>query len=414
MLSNLNNCCGCSACVLRCPKRCITLVENNEGFLYPSVDSEQCTKCGLCEKTCPILNDTEERLPLKVYAAINKNETIRQESSSGGVFTSIAEKVIEKKGIVFGARFDEDWQVSLDCVDNIEELKIFRGSKYVQAKVGESFVEVEKLLKVGKFVLFSGTPCQIAGLRKFLRHDYENLLTVDFVCHGVPSPKVWRRYLKELVARKCEKNTVLFSSNKQNDSEGNAIVNGISFRDKSFGWKKYSFVLRGKLTKASAVGEKNSVLFSAIHREDAYMRAFLSDLTLRPSCYDCHCKSGKSGSDITIADFWGIQHIDPDLDDDKGISLVMLNTLKGDSFYSALDVESLEQKYEDAVKYNLSIVRSVSKPSKRDLFWKKYYEYDDFERLVNDVLKRSFKDRVNERIKQIIRKSRICTHCFKY
>lgn len=397
-------CCGCASCVQRCPKQCITLEGNNEGFFYPVVDVEKCVECGLCEKVCPVLHESKSREPLNVFAAINEDEVIRKESSSGGVFTALAENVISEGGVVFGARFDDKWQVQLDCTDNVDGLKHFRGSKYVQARVGDTYKRAESYLKQGKKVLFSGTPCQIAGLRMYLGREYDNLLCVDFVCHGVPSPKVWERYLRELVARKCEKNSVLFSSNKLSISEENAFIKGISFRDKKLGWKKFSFVFRGKLTKATAVGEKNSVLFSAMHRDDVYMRAFLSDLILRPSCYDCRCKSGKSGADITIADFWGIQYVAPEMDDDKGTSLVLINSNKGDILYKGLKLRNSEQSYRDAVRYNPSIVRSVKVPKKRDLFWKQYKECDDFGRVVNKVLRRTIRERVKGRIKSIIKK----------
>lgn len=403
-ITSLEFCCGCASCVQRCPKQCIALAPNKEGFHYPIIDKDLCIDCGLCEKVCPVLAKSEEREPLKVYAAINNDEEIRKESSSGGVFTALAETIIAEGGVVFGARFDEEWQVQLDCTDNIDGLKLFRGSKYVQARVEDTYKRAESYLKQGKKVLFSGTPCQIAGLRMYLGREYDNLLCVDFVCHGVPSPMVWERYLRELVARKCEKKSVLFSSNKLSISEENAFIKGISFRDKKLGWKKFSFVFRGKLTKATAVGEKNTVLFSAMHRDDVYMRAFLSDLILRPSCYDCRCKSGKSGADITIADFWGIQHVAPEMDDDKGTSLVMINTNKGVSLYNGLKLKSLEQRYSDAVKYNTSIVRSVKVHKKRDLFWKQYKECDDFGRVVNKVLRRTIRERVKGRIKSIIKK----------
>ena len=184
-------CCGCAACVQRCPKQCIILHEDHEGFLYPKVDTDNCIDCALCEKVCPILNEGSNRKPLKVYAAINKDEKIRLESSSGGIFTLLAEQTIGEDGVVFGARFDENWQVRLDYTETIEGIAVFRGSKYVQARTENTYQQAEFFLREGRKVLFAGTPCQIAGLKKFLRKEYDNLLAVDFVCHGVPSPKVW-------------------------------------------------------------------------------------------------------------------------------------------------------------------------------------------------------------------------------
>ena len=204
-----NNCCGCSACVQICPKQCISMAADNEGFLYPQVNSAICIDCGLCEKVCPVINQSAPREPLVVYAAKNNNEDIRLKSSSGGIFTLLAEKVIEEGGVVFGAKFDADWNVVHDYTETIEGLAAFRGSKYVQSIIGDNFKTAKQFLNNGRKVLFSGTPCQIAGLKKYLRKEYDNLLTVDVVCHGVPSPMVWRDYLDYKRAKRAAgKNTV--------------------------------------------------------------------------------------------------------------------------------------------------------------------------------------------------------------
>lgn len=395
-------CCGCAACVQRCPKQCITLYEDHEGFLYPKVNIDTCIDCGLCEKVCPILNEGGKRAPLKVYAGINKDEKIRLVSSSGGIFTLFAEQTIREGGVVFGARFDEEWQVYLDYTETIEGIAAFRGSKYVQARTEDTYRQAESFLKAGRNVLFTGSPCQIAGLKNFLRKEYDNLLAVDFVCHGVPSPKVWSCYLKELLACQGEKNTVSFSSISQSFSERKSHVLGISFRDKSLGWKKFSFVLRYNLTKAIAVGKQNSVSFSDMHQENCYMRLFLSDVILRPSCYQCHCKEGKSGSDITIADFWGIGNISPEMDDDKGTSLVIIQTEKGKKVFSSLDITKKEQTYEEASRYNAGL-KSFCKPHpKRNDFFGMIGKLD-FDGLCNCVLKDSFLKKMKRIIKRIIR-----------
>lgn len=386
-------CCGCSACVQRCPKQCITLHEDHEGFLYPKVDTDTCIDCGLCEKVCPILNEGIPHLPLKVYAAINKDEKIRLESSSGGIFTLLAEKTINEGGVVFGARFDENWQVKLDYTESIEGIATFRGSKYVQARTGNTYKEAEDILKAGRKVLFTGTPCQIAGLKKFLRKDYDNLLAVDFVCHGVPSPKVWRKYLSELLASKGEKNTVSFSSNQTNISGLNTPIEGISFRDKTLGWKKYSFVLRKNLTKETADGEKNSVSFSEMHKGNIFMRAFLADMISRPSCYKCHCKEGKSGADITIADFWGIGNISPEMDDDKGTSLIIIQTEKGKLYYPCGGSVNKERLLKDAEPFNPGLKSFCSPHLKRNKFFR-MLDNVDFDTLTHKMLKKSIGVRV--------------------
>lgn len=316
-----NGCCGCNACVQRCPKSCITMREDNEGFLYPEVDREVCIDCGLCEKVCPVIHQGEKRKPLAVYAVKHKDDKIRLSSSSGGAFTALAESVIDEDGVVFGAKFDEDWLVFHDYTDTKEGLVAFRGSKYVQSRIGDSFKKAEYFLKAGRKVLFSGTPCQIAGLKRFLRKEYDNLLTVDFICHGVPSPGVWREYLKEETARQCGgKNSVL---SHPNIKERDARIESISFRDKRLGWKKYSFALT--LSVPNGHGAKNTVLLSEPLNKNIFLRGFLTDLYLRPSCHACPAKSFKSGSDITISDFWGGQSIIPEWNDDKGISVMFLH-----------------------------------------------------------------------------------------
>ena len=337
-------CCGCSACIYICPKHSISFQEDRDRFLYPKVDLETCIDCGLCEKVCPMINQESECLPLATYAAKNDNETVRLRSSSGGIFTLLAESVIGEGGVVFGARFNEDWEVVHDYTDTIEGLEPFRGSKYVQSCMGESYRQVENFLKADRKVMFTGTPCQIAGLRKFLRKDYNTLLTIEVVCHGAPAPLVWRTYLNNEIA-KCG-----------TDLSG---VEGINFRDKLTGWKTYS--LSVKLSK--------NIVSSSLSKDNDYMRAFLSNLSLRKSCYNCPAKSGKSGADITIGDFWGIENIRPEIDDDKGLSLVLVNSPKGMASLKTLSCEFVPVGFDEAVKGNSAYYHSVSKPVNREFFF---------------------------------------------
>ena len=267
-ITDKSKCCGCNACVQICPKQCIQIQEDGEGFLYPLVDVDMCVDCKLCEKVCPIITPNEPQKPVKVYAAKHKDDEIRLKSSSGGIFTLLAEQIIDEGGVVFGARFDEYWEVMHDYTETKEGLAVFRGSKYVQSRIGNTFQQAENFLKQGRKVMFTGTPCQIAGLRRFLRKEYENLLAVDFVCHGVPSPKVWRMYLDETLARQgIGKNTVLSHAMLRQK-----FIRSVEFRSKSTGWKKYSFALT--LTKASADGEENSVLLSSVFSENPFMQVF--------------------------------------------------------------------------------------------------------------------------------------------
>ena len=399
------DCCGCEACVQRCPKQCITLKEDEEGFLYPEVNKDVCIACGLCEKVCPVINQGNPIEPLSVFAAINPNEDIRLQSSSGGIFTMLAESVIDRGGVVFGVGFNKQWEVVHKYTETKEGLAEFRGSKYVQSRVGNSFSQAETFLKQGREVLFSGTPCQIAGLKHFLRKDYSNLLTVDFICHGVPSPGVFRQYLKEekeKVTRKGRKNSVSFSSKSTLVPERDMLkpneveIEHISFRDKTAGWKKFSFVL--VLTKATAAGEKIQFRSRKNLRINPFLRGFLKDLYLRPSCHDCPAKLLKSGSDITIADFWGAPRFMPELDDDKGFSALTVNTEVGKKLLSSVSPNLYKISYDQLKQTNRALVQSTSIPVSRALFFQnkeksvhqrvKMLAPIDYKRLIKGFIKR--------------------------
>lgn len=377
MISSLNkkNCSGCGACSQKCPKQCIKMVADEEGFFYPQVNQSACIDCGLCANICHELHPFEKKTPLQVYAAINKNNDIRIKSSSGGIFSLLAENVINRdNGVVFGAKFDANWQVIIDYSETTEGLELFRGSKYVQAQVGTSYIDAERFLKEGRIVLFSGTPCQIAGLHHFLRRKYDNLLTVDVVCHGVPSPKVWDRYLCEI------------TDNLKN------TIQRIEFRDKENGWKRFSLAI-------DYVKQGEYVHESSWHKANSYMQAFLKNMILRPSCYACKAKYGRSGSDITIADFWGIQQINPGMDDDKGTGLVMINTEKGAKMIDFSQILFHEEKYDDALKYNPAIEKSVVAHPNRNLFFRKLDKSKSVVRLIEKQLRPSLARRIKRRIK---------------
>lgn len=333
-------CCGCSACVSICPKKCINLKEDAEGFKYPVADAGSCIDCGLCEKVCPVINKDEERLPSRIYAVKHTDETVRLGSSSGGVFTYLAERIIDEGGVVFGARFNGQWEVVHDYAETKEGLESFRGSKYVQSNLGNSYAQAEEFLKSGRPVMFTGTPCQIAGLKKYLCKEYDGLLAVDVVCHGVPSPLAWRKYLAEV---KC--------------NDGSAI-SGINFRDKSSGWKNYSLSI-------DFTGEQSRTIRSKF-AENEYMGAFLSNLSLRPICYNCPAKAGRSGADITLGDFWGIENVRPEMDDDRGVSLAFVY---GEDICMSSELIAEEIPYEDAVRCNKCMTHSVKEPVNRKYFF---------------------------------------------
>ena len=378
------DCCGCSACVQKCPKSCISMKEDSEGFLYPHVNINDCINCGLCEKVCPIINKRESRKPKAVYAAKHKDDQIRLSSSSGGIFTALAESVIDDGGVVFGAKFNESWSVVHDYTETKEGLSAFRGSKYVQSQIGDSFKKAEAFLKSGRKVLFSGTPCQIAGLKCYLRKEYENLLTVDFICHGVPSSGVWREYLKEETALLCGgKNSVL---SHPNINKKNVHIESISFRDKRIGWKKFSFALT--LSVPDGHGEKNTVLLSETKYQNLFLKGFLRDLFLRPSCHHCKVKGFSSGSDITIADFWAINHFLPNENDHCGYSLCM--------FHSdvRLKCKMFELDANNVCKTNVTIYHSSLAHKNRKVFFQKFSSGEKVIPLIRKYATVSFKRKV--------------------
>lgn len=407
-ITDKKNCCGCSACVQRCPKQCIRLEEDTEGFLYPQVDEETCIKCGLCEKVCPILNQADKLSVLEVLAVKNPNDEERMNSSSGGVFLPLAREVINQGGVVFGAVYDESWEVHHVYAEKIEDVYPMMGSKYLQSKIGNSFKDAERFLKQGREVLFVGSPCQIAGLRTYLRNkQYSNLLAVDFLCHGVPSPGVWRRYLAETyggydakeqsrLQATAGKNSVLLSS-----LNATSPIGDIKFRDKrESGWKKFRFVVHQN--SASKVNQ-NTVLSSDIHYDNPFMRGFLSDIYLRPSCYACKCKNGVNHSDLTIADFWGINLIAPKFDDDKGVGLVLVNTPRGKAYFDKLEMEVLESSLEIAHKYNGGFNEHTKAHPKRLLFFSLIYQKKTIREAVEISLSTSLHVRMKRKIKRIIK-----------
>lgn len=336
------DCVGCNACAQRCPKSCISFTPDKEGFLYPKVDLNLCIRCNLCERVCPVINQAEPSKPLECYAAKSSNKDVKLKSSSGGIFFTLAEHIIGGGGVVFGAKMSVDRTVRHSYADRIDALEELLGSKYVQSEIGESYIKAENYLKAGRDVLFSGTPCQTAGLRLFLRKEYPNLVTVDVACHSVPSPKIWKTYI---------------------DSFKDYSFNKINFRDKSNGWLGYGFSL----------SENGRTVFYQKSSENPYMQGFLKDLYTRPSCFDCPAKAGKSGSDITLADFWGIWDVMPDYDYSFGASAVIAHSNKGLSLLKQLpDVEWNIVSYHNIVRNNPALVKNAKAPKQRALFWERF------------------------------------------
>lgn len=372
-ITDKTQCCGCSSCAQRCPKGCISMIQDEEGFLYPQVDASTCIDCGLCEKVCPILNPKQAHEPLKVFASNNPDETIRKESSSGGIFSILAESVIREGGVVFGARWNKDWNVVHDFIEPLNHLNpsealnhlsFFRGSKYVQSNINGSYQKSEVFLKEGRKVLFSGTPCQIAGLKSFLRKEYDNLLTVECACHGVPSPGLWQKYLSEV-------------------TNGKSVLS-INHRDKRTGWRNYSVVIKFTPSEHSELSKHSEL--SEPHDNNPWTRAFIKNLTLRPSCHQCAFKTFKSQSDITLADLWGDKVLMLNQNEDKGLTLVIARSPKISELLKS--VESIKDfNLQDIVPFNGALVIPPKINPKRLEFMSRLQKGESFTSLVTSMTK---------------------------
>lgn len=372
------DCCGCYACYNICPKECITMESDNEGFWYPKIDKNQCINCNLCEKVCPIINPVKRADSKKIaYAGMNKDDQIRVKSSSGGIFSILAEYIIKNNGIIYGASFDEDFNIKHKRILCNTDLDLLRGSKYVQSFIGDIYKQVKNDLESNRQVLFTGTPCQVEGLRNYLRKEYVNLITMDFICHGVPSPLVWKKYLEEMKKSKQEN------------------IKNIYFRNKDIGWKIFSLKI--------IFDEK---IYSNDLSNDLFMKGFLQDVYLRPSCYSCKFKKINRVSDITVADFWGIENILPKMDDDKGTSLIVIHSEKGKQLFDKLSEIMIlnEVNLNEAIKYNPSMISSVKYNEKRKDFFLELNSGEELINLIKRYTKVSLERRVKNKIKSIIKR----------
>ena len=332
------DCNGCGVCELKCPKKCITMTEDTEGFLYPVINKEICIHCKICEKTCANFNDGNKELA-KTYIAINKNEDDRKNSSSGGMYYPIARYVLNNNGVVFGVKYNDDLVVVHDYAESLEDAKLFQGSKYVRSDLNNSYENVKRFLDDERFVLFTGTPCQCKALKVYLKKDYEKLITCEIVCHANPSPKIFKNYILALEKSRGKK------------------VDNVLFRSKENGWRNQTPII---------VYEDGSK-----EEENSYFKAFVTEMINRPSCYDCRFCTDVRCSDFSIADFWGIEKIDSNYDDGKGTSLLNVNTRRGhiifNEIFSQLEIKEVDTEL--AFSYNHH--KNVPMHRNRDKMFKK-------------------------------------------
>lgn len=383
-ITDKTQCNGCCACVDVCPHKAISLEVDIEGFWYPKINVDTCVKCGLCVKVCPELqikhikkNDYPK--PKKVYAAINKNLKVRWDSTSGGAFSALADEMYSRGGYVSGAMYNEDFSVSNFISNDKKDLSKLRSSKYLQSKAEGLFIKIQSLLRKGEEVLACGTPCQMAALRSFLRKDYANLLIVDFICRGVNSPKVYRSYLDSLEAK-----------------YGGKVVY-VKAKNKELGWRN----LTRKVTF------DNGQSYYGIGMDDDFRRGYHTNVYCRPSCYSCKYKGFPRIADITIGDYWGIEKVDKNLDNNIGTSVVLVNSKKGEVFFEKVQdkMECLETPLGKVLPGNIALRESINEPTiDRASFFKDLDESD-----FNTVVSKYFPATVGKRgyiynIKKILKK----------
>ncbi|MBM6871543.1 Coenzyme F420 hydrogenase/dehydrogenase, beta subunit C-terminal domain [Pseudoflavonifractor phocaeensis] len=347
-LAKKTECTGCTACASVCPKQCIKMVRDEEGFAYPEVDLHQCVDCMLCVKSCPIkTNDLRTHPTPSAYAAYSNAAQLREESSSGGIFSEIAMEIFNRGGVVFGAAYDTRFEVRHVCIETADELYRLRGAKYVQSTLDGVFLQVKDYLQRQREVLFSGTPCQIAGLKAFLKEEYPLLTCIDFVCHGVPSPAVWREYVR-------------YRSRLDNNGD---LPRSINMRSKESGWSRYQY------SNTFVYGQKR---WSSRNQDNLFMRLFVGGYINRACCENCKAKGYDRTSDITLGDFWGIWEVRPEMDDDKGTSLVLLHSEKARRLFDAIHDRIRYQpvSLEEASWMNPSLLQSSKAKGERAVFIK--------------------------------------------
>ena len=376
-ISDKTKCSGCTACFNVCPKDAIEMIEDEEGFLYPKVNKKKCIKCGLCSKICPNINKIYREKKPTCYIAYNKNENIRNHSTSGGIFSAISKKIVEYGGVVFGASYDKEFNVEHTYVESEKDLEKFRGSKYVQSKIGNSYRKVKEFLNDDRYVLFSGTPCQIYGLKMYLQKEYEKLYCVDLVCHGVPSPKVIRKY--KIYQKKKFK----------------AKIKYMSYREKTYGASSSTMTLKFENGKEYVKG----------YESDFVLGCFIKGLISRPSCYNCNFKTISRISDFTLGDVWNAEKLKSKYSSEIGNTAVFVHSQKGKKLLLELDDVFLSKENLDKIiELNAGaapsmLTESAYLPKEREEFF-----IDLNKRDMEDMIKKYYPKTLKGEIKRNLKK----------
>lgn len=378
MVIKNDDCTGCMVCMDVCPKRCIMRIQDDKGFFYPRVETEKCIHCKKCDKVCPVENKNDILIDKsKFYAAKNKDKNIQINSSSGGIFTAFADYVLENKGYVFGGGWKDNSVSSIEIKDK-KELNYVRRSKYVQSDCSKIYIKIEEKLKQGEEILFTGTPCQVNALYRYIKPSLrEKLYLIELVCHGVPSPTVWKKYL-QLLSEKLNKK--------------GKTIKSIQFKykdEKKYYWDHPGF---------RVVWEDGSEYID-FSNNTWYENGYLGNLFVRSSCHNCHFKQLSTAADVTIGDFWGCKHLYPKFYDSNGVSVIAINSIKGEELFDNIKgkIYYLSISKEEAVKYNQRFVESAKPSPKSKRFWSEYLKwndmdgisYDSFENLVNSCLRQT-------------------------
>ena len=380
MLPLRNQCSGCGACSVVCPRNCIEMTDDSEGFRYPIIEQAKCISCRKCETVCPIITSPYLSQGTTAVAAQNREELIRKESSSGGIFSALAEYVLNKGGLVCAAIYDEKQMVQHVFIDRLDGIGAARGAKYAQSRSEKCFLKIKDELQKNRYVLFIGTPCQTAGLYQYLGMKYKTLLLVDMICHGVPSPKVWEKYLQE---------------RKALDAPQSEFQN-INLRSKESGWSHYSYSVK--------IQYRNGIVYRKLQEQDWYMRGFTQNLYLRPSCSECRFKGVERCSDLTLGDCWGIWDIAPEFDDNQGTSLLLIHSEKGRQVWMNVNSEfrTYPLSIEQAISKNPSAIVCSKPHFKREQFFNALYSETPMTKVIQDCLApqshNSFFQRLKEKI----------------